>query len=350
MIESTSEPVQARPAAAGRRERVPGLVSVVVPAYNAAKSLRRCLESILGQTYQSHEVIVINDGSTDGTEDIALSFGDRIAYLKQENRGETAARNRGFELASGEFVTFVDHDDHWAPDFLKACVGFLQEHPEVVGVSTGADIRSALSDSVTLRPAALGDVLFRHQGPKVVGDFFEFWARYDHICSGSAVIRGSLVDEAGLQRPDLALSGDLEYWAYLATFGKWGFIPTVLLHVDGTQVPRRGLFRKYHQRYRTAPTVEEWERRIVPRLEKDDLAGYERIRGHVATWMVFARVFVGDDREGLRMAKKYRRHLDGKFGALWRWGLVLGIVSWKPMCVAVRLRTRLHYFLRDRKL
>ena len=327
-----------------------GLVSVIVPAYNAEKSLHRCLESILGQTYRGHQVIVINDGSTDGTEDIALGFGRRITYLRQENSGETAARNHGLELASGVFVTFLDHDDYWDPEFLQACVGFLRQHPEVIGVSTGSEIKSALSDQVALRPVDLAEVAFRGQGPVVVGNFFAFWASHDHICSGSAVIRGSVLDDAGMQRPDLALSGDLEYWAYLATFGRWGFIPRVLLHVDGTQIPRRGLFRKYYERYRKAPTVEEWERRIVPRLEKADLPGYERVRGHIATWMVFARVFVGDDREGLRMAKKYRHHLDGKFGALWRLASILGMASWKPACVALRARTRIQYFFRDRQL
>lgn len=350
MIESTSQPVPARPAAAGRRERVPGLVSVVVPAYNAEKSLHRCLESILGQTYRSHQVIVINDGSTDGTEDIALGFGDRIAYLRQENSGETAARNRGFELASGEFVTFLDHDDFWYPGFLQACVDFLSDHPVAIGVGTGYEVRSALSDTVQVCPAFLTGSGDPWGQPFEIESFFSFWAENDHLHPGSAVLRGSIVDEAGGQRPELVLSGDLEYWAYLATFGRWGFIPQVLLHVDGTQIPGRRLFQKYYERYQKAPTVEEWERRIVPRLEKADLPGYERVRGHIATWMVFAKVFVGDDREGLRMANKYRHHLDGKFGALWRLGSVLGIVSWKPMSMALRVRTRIQYFIRERKL
>jgi glycosyltransferase involved in cell wall biosynthesis len=350
MIGSNSEPVRTKPAAAGRPERVAGLVSVVVPAYNAEKSLRRCLESILAQTYRGHQVIVINDGSTDGTEEIALSFGDRIAYLRQENSGETATRNRGFELASGEFVTFLDHDDFWYPGFLQACVDFLSDHPVAIGVGTGYEVRSALSDAVQVCPAFLTGAGDPGGKPLEIESFFSFWAENDHLHPGSAVLRGSIVDQAGGQRPELVLSGDLEYWAYLATFGRWGFIPQVLLHVDGTQIPGRRLFRKYYDRYQKAPSVEEWERRIVPRLQKADLQGYERVRGHIATWMVFAKVFVGDDREGLRMANKYRRHLDGKFGALWRLGSLLGIVSWKPMSMALRVRTRIQYFIRERKL
>jgi glycosyltransferase involved in cell wall biosynthesis len=330
--------------------RHPGLVSVIVPAYNAEKSLVRCIESTLGQTYRSHQVIVINDGSTDGTEDIALGFGDRITYLKQENRGETATRNRGFELASGELVTFLDHDDSWDPEFLQACVDFLRDHPVAIGVGTGYEVRSALSDTVQVCPAFLTGADTPWSKPFEIENFFSFWAENDHLHPGSAVLRGSIVDEAGGQRPELVLSGDLEYWAYLATFGRWGFIPRVLLHVDGTQIPKGQLFEKYHERYRRAPTVEEWERRIVPRVAKADVPGYERARGHIATWMIFAKVFVGADREGLRMAKKYRHHLDGKFGALWRLASILGMASWKPACVALRARTRIQYFLRDRQL
>jgi glycosyltransferase involved in cell wall biosynthesis len=330
--------------------RRPGLVSIVVPAYQAEKGLARCIESVLAQTYCDIQLIVVNDGSTDGTEDIALSFGHRITYLRQENRGETAARNRGLEIASGEFVTFLDHDDYWDPEFLQVCVAVLRRHHEVIGVSAGAEVRSALSNEVSVRPAALAKGVFRERDLVLVNDFFDFWQRHDHICSGSAVIRGSAIDEGGLQREDLTLSGDLEYWAYLATFGEWGFIPRVLLHVDGTQVQRGGLYRKFYRRYMKAPSVEEWQQRIVPRLKPPQASGFERVRGRVATWLIFAKVFVGDDREGLRMAQEYRAHLHGKFGVLWRLGSALGIASWKPMCAAVRLRTRVQYSLRGRKL
>lgn len=332
------------------RERVPGFVSVVVPAYNAEKGLRRCIESVLGQTSQQREVIVINDGSVDRTEEIALAFGDRITYLRQDNRGETAARNRGLELAGGEFITSLDHDDYWHPDFLDACVKFLRQHPEAIAVSTGVEARSALSDVVSIRPAALAKGEFGEHETFVIEDFFTFWVRHDHICSGSAVIRGVVMDEAGLQRPDLVLSGDLEYWAYLATYGKWGFIPRVLLYVDGTQIPRGSVYAKFHRRYSKAPSVEQWESRIVPRLKESDMAAYEHARGRIATWMIFAKVFAGDDQEGLRMAREYRRHLHGRFGTLWRVAATAGMASWKPMCVALRARTRLQYYLRDRRL
>jgi hypothetical protein len=184
----------------------------------------------------------------------------------------------------------------------------------------------------------------------VLDRFFEFWHQHDHICAGSAMLRGSLIDRAGGQRTDLVLSGDMEYWAYLATFGKWGFVPRVLLHVDGTQVPRGNLYRKFYDRYNRCATIESWESRIVGRLSDADRAGFEKVRGRVAGGYVFAKVFVGKDGEARLTARSYAKDLEGRFGSLWRMGLIAGPVSWAALCMAVRLRTRIQYFLADRRL
>jgi hypothetical protein len=146
------------------------------------------------------------------------------------------------------------------------------------------------------------------------------------------------------------LSGDLEYWAYLGTFGKWGFIPRILLFVDGTQVQRGNLYQKYYARYKKCATVEGWEARIVPRLKEEDLPGFKRVRGRIATWYVFAKVFVGEDTEAFRMAKTYKQHLEGRFGTIWQMGLRAGWLTWKPLCILVRIRTRIQYYFRGRKL
>ena len=330
--------------------RTPGLVSVIVPAYQAEKSLSRCIDHVLAQTYQPIELIVVNDGSTDGTEAVARSYGDRLTYIAQENRGETAARNRGFDAAHGQFLTFVDHDDYWEPDFVQATVQFLREHPEAVAVSVASEHRTALKEGSTIRPAFVADGAARNTEPVILDRFFDFWSQHDHICAGAAMLRANLIDQAGGQRTDLALSGDMEYWAYLATFGPWGFIPKVLLHVDGTQVPRGNLYQKFHARYSRCASVESWESRIVPRLRDEDRPGFARVRGRVATWYTFAHVFVGKDAQAKRCARRYAQELEGKFGRLWRLGLSAGWLSWKPLCIAMRARTRLQYALAGRQL
>ena len=105
-------------------------VSVIIPAYNAEVSLGQSIDSALHQTLAPHEVIVINDGSTDGTENIAKSYGNKIIYLEQENAGPSATRNAGLHIAKGKFVAFLDADDYWSPGFLENCVSFLLKHEE----------------------------------------------------------------------------------------------------------------------------------------------------------------------------------------------------------------------------
>ena len=94
------------------------LVSIIIPAYNAARFLRFTLESVISQSYDNLEILVIDDGSTDNTVEIASSYAikdDRITILKQENKGVAAARNRGIECSKGLFIAFVDADDIWHP-------------------------------------------------------------------------------------------------------------------------------------------------------------------------------------------------------------------------------------------
>lgn len=94
------------------------LVSVIIPAYNACRFVCTAVESALAQTHQRVEVIVVDDGSTDDTTEVLASFGNRIRWVSQVNRGPAAARNTGLALASGEYVTFLDADDRFLADKL----------------------------------------------------------------------------------------------------------------------------------------------------------------------------------------------------------------------------------------
>jgi len=107
-------------------------VSVIIPAYNAAPYIKDTLDSVFAQTYQSIQVIVVNDGSPDTTalEDILLPYRDRIVYIKQENQGLSGARNTGLRAAEGSMVALLDADDLWMPDYLEEQTKFLREHPE----------------------------------------------------------------------------------------------------------------------------------------------------------------------------------------------------------------------------
>ena len=86
-------------------------ISVIIPAYNHEELLPQTLESLLRQTFPAEEIIVVDDGSTDRTADVAESFGEPIRVIRQENSGPAAARNRGFHESQGEFIHFFDSDD-----------------------------------------------------------------------------------------------------------------------------------------------------------------------------------------------------------------------------------------------
>jgi glycosyltransferase involved in cell wall biosynthesis len=105
-------------------------VSVVIPAYNRAHFLPEVVESALAQTYRDFEVIVIDDGSTDNTPEVASRFPPAVRYYRQENQGLSAVRNKGIELARGEYIIFLDSDDVLLKDALEKSVLFLDQHPE----------------------------------------------------------------------------------------------------------------------------------------------------------------------------------------------------------------------------
>jgi|tagenome__1003787_1003787.scaffolds.fasta_scaffold20989222_7 glycosyltransferase involved in cell wall biosynthesis len=106
-----------------------GLVSVVIPTYNRAHVLGRAIESALQQTYASVEVIIADDGSTDDTEGLVRSYGSRVRYYRQENRGVSSARNLGLRHTRGEFVALLDSDDAWLPWKAEAQLAVLRRFP-----------------------------------------------------------------------------------------------------------------------------------------------------------------------------------------------------------------------------
>lgn len=106
-------------------------VSVVICAYNAAPYIVATLESVFAQTYSDYEIIVVNDGSTDNTEEILTPYFDRILYVKQENAGPGAARNTALRCALGRYIALLDSDDQWLPHYLETMLARMKAGPEI---------------------------------------------------------------------------------------------------------------------------------------------------------------------------------------------------------------------------
>jgi glycosyltransferase involved in cell wall biosynthesis len=105
------------------------LISCIIPTYNGERYLREAVDSILAQDYRPLEIIVADDGSTDGSFAIASSYGERVRYVEQPNQGPAAARNLGLTVARGEFVAFLDQDDRWHPEKLNRQIARFDARP-----------------------------------------------------------------------------------------------------------------------------------------------------------------------------------------------------------------------------
>jgi glycosyltransferase involved in cell wall biosynthesis len=138
------------------------LCSVVIPSYNRAHVVGEAIESVLTQGIDSVQVIVVDDGSTDGTREAVARFGSRVQYVRQENQGAGAARNTGLDLAEGTFIAFLDSDDVWLPGKLATELDLLARFPQAGAV---------ISDSAFFRGGKLEAASrFKHHGVELPPD------------------------------------------------------------------------------------------------------------------------------------------------------------------------------------
>jgi glycosyltransferase involved in cell wall biosynthesis len=116
-------------------------VSVIIPTFERREAVRRAVESVLAQSYSEFELIVVDDGSTDGTEEALAGLDPRLRYQRQTNGGAASARNAGLRVSEGDVVAFLDSDNRWLPDHLAVITEMLARHPEAVAASTCPDFR-----------------------------------------------------------------------------------------------------------------------------------------------------------------------------------------------------------------
>jgi hypothetical protein len=146
----------------------PPLVSVVIPTYQRREVVRRAVASVLAQSFQDFELIVVDDGSTDGTESALAGLDERLRYQWQENAGLPAARNTGIRVARGEIVAFLDSDDRWLPSHLTVATEVLSRHPEAVLCTTaprfdvGGRKPASAAELVDALPALLAENIVGH--------------------------------------------------------------------------------------------------------------------------------------------------------------------------------------------
>lgn len=188
--------------------------SVIIPTYNRAVALRKTVLSVLAQTFQDFEVLVVDDGSTDGTATVVAELGDpRVRYFWNRNSGGPAVpRNQGIDVATGEWICFLDSDDLWHPDKLEAIDRVIAGNPDV----------DAIGNNELVRDWATGGMKVIKYGP-ATEDFYRTLLVEGNRCSTSAMsVRRSFIDAHVLRfdtSPDYVIVEDYDFWMRLAMCG-----------------------------------------------------------------------------------------------------------------------------------
>ena len=170
------------------------LISVVVPVFNGERFLREAVKSVLDQKYKPVEIIIVDDGSTDGTATVARSLGETVRYLHQTNQGPAAARNRGIEHAQGSLIAFADADDLWPSEKLELQLPYLI-NDAAIEIVMGRIQQVRLSKTVN--------------GQTQVEEFAE---PAFSVNLGSAVIRKSVFERVGLFDETMRYSEDVDWF------------------------------------------------------------------------------------------------------------------------------------------
>lgn len=201
-------------------------VSVVIPSYNYARFLPAAIDSALGQSHRNIEVIVVDDGSVDDTAAVAAQYGDRIRYIRQENQGLSAARNRGLQAARGVLIQFLDADDVLGRHSVAERVAYLARHPETSAVICRSCYFQHRPRSPALAPLLDG----WRQPPRELADLA---LHFRNIAPPHAfLVRKSVIDRHALQFDTrLRACEDYDFWFRLALrSGPPGVLGTAWVH------------------------------------------------------------------------------------------------------------------------
>lgn len=218
------------------------MISVIIPTYNRADIVRRAILSVLNQQGAEFELIVVDDGSTDNTEEKVLklyqpnghnhhwSFGDNpttpktlpIKFISQMNRGVSAARNTGIAHAKGEWIAFLDSDDEWMPGMLEAQMDFFKKNPEY---------KICQTDEIWIRKGVRVNKMKKHE--KKGGWIFEHCLPLCAISPSSVMMHRSLFETVGYFNENYPACEDYEMWLRIASRYPVGLIEEAYLKKYG---------------------------------------------------------------------------------------------------------------------
>lgn len=241
------------------------LVTVAMPAYNAELWIARAIESVLGQTLSDWELIVVNDGSTDGTAAVVRTFRDsRVRMVCQDNGGAALARNTAMRHARGRYVALLDADDWYEPRHLERTTGFLDQHPTCSLVGTNYYFINYRGERILgCRPREI----LGKDGDGVIPDYFRAAMRnrcYPITCC--AVFRRELIPQLGEFDENLPSDEDHDFWTRWAMRSRFGYIdePLCYYQTDTPGSNRKNLESSVRARVRSWEKLTAMESEAMP--------------------------------------------------------------------------------------
>lgn len=218
------------------------MISVVIPLYNKEQYIANTIRTVLGQSFQDFEIVIVDDGSTDGScEEVQKIEDARIRLIHQANAGVSAARNRGIEEAAGEYIAFLDADDEWKPDYLAVQYALTKKYPQCGVFAVNYEFRNA-QGKVT--PTIIRKLPFSSEDGVLTNYFEVASCSHPPICSISIMVRKSAIKSIGGFPVGIKSGEDLLTWARLACRYEIAYLSTALavFNVEGynvTEKPKR---------------------------------------------------------------------------------------------------------------
>lgn len=190
-------------------------VSVIIPVYNAEKYIKRTIDSVLNQTYNDFEIIVIDDGSTDNSKKILDEYKDKVRYFYQNNSGVSSARNNAIKLSSGKYIALLDQDDLWYPQKLEIQINYLKEHPDTALLYSDCNYIDE-NDNINFR-------LFE-KNKSYQGNVFKELIIDNFIPIPTVLIKKEVLEKVGLFLENYTFAEEHELYIRIAKDHKIGYI------------------------------------------------------------------------------------------------------------------------------
>jgi glycosyltransferase involved in cell wall biosynthesis len=184
-----------------KHKKIKSEVSVIIPAYNRGWIIKEAIDSVLAQTFNEYELIVVDDGSEDNTAEILSNYSNKIQIIRQANHGVSAARNRGIISSSGRFIALLDSDDLWLPEKLNKQVSFFRNHPNAMICQT---------QEIWIRNGKRVNSCKHHK--KLSGMIFEPSLNLCLVSPSAVMFKRELIDMVGLFDENLPACEDYDLW------------------------------------------------------------------------------------------------------------------------------------------